>query len=46
MRNLDKNTMPLFTELMQLIEASRQRVAVAINAEITLLYWYIGKYLH
>jgi predicted nuclease of restriction endonuclease-like (RecB) superfamily len=46
MSNLDKNTLPLFTELKQLIENSRQRVAVAINAEITLLYWHIGKYLH
>lgn len=43
--NLDKNTLPLFTELKQLIEDSRQRVAVAINAEFTLLYWQIGKYL-
>jgi hypothetical protein len=31
------------TELKHLIEQSRQNVAVAVNAEITLLYWNIGK---
>jgi predicted nuclease of restriction endonuclease-like (RecB) superfamily len=31
------------TEVKQLIEQSRQNVAVAVNAEITLLYWNIGK---
>ena len=30
-------------EVKQLIEQSRQNVAVAVNAEITLLYWNIGK---
>jgi len=31
------------SEVKQLIEQSRQNVAVAVNAEITLLYWNIGK---
>jgi len=26
-----------------LIESSRQKVAVAVNSEITMLYWHIGK---
>jgi predicted nuclease of restriction endonuclease-like (RecB) superfamily len=30
-------------EVKQLIDQSRQNVAVAVNAEITLLYWTIGK---
>lgn len=46
MSSLDKNTIPLFTELKQLIENSRQRVAIAINSEITLLYWNLGKHIH
>jgi len=27
----------------QMIDASRQNVAIAVNSEITLLYWKIGK---
>jgi predicted nuclease of restriction endonuclease-like (RecB) superfamily len=33
---------PLFQEIRQLIDTAKQRAAVAINAEITLLYWQIG----
>ena len=33
----------LFQEIGQLIDAAKQRAAVAINAEITLLYWQVGK---
>jgi hypothetical protein len=32
----------LFSEIQQLIDAAKQRAAIAINAEITLLYWQIG----
>lgn len=46
MSNLGKNTLPLFTELKKLIENSRQRVAIAVNSEITLLYWNLGKHIH
>jgi predicted nuclease of restriction endonuclease-like (RecB) superfamily len=35
----------LFKNVSQLIEESRSRTAVAINSEITLLYWNIGKYI-
>ncbi|MFW0716948.1 PDDEXK nuclease domain-containing protein [Pedobacter sp. N23S346] len=34
---------PLFLTIRQLIEESKQQVAVAVNAEITLLYWKVGK---
>ena len=33
----------LFQEISQLIEVAKHRAATAINAEITLLYWQIGK---
>lgn len=32
----------LFGEIRQLIDESRQRAAVAVNAELTVLYWQIG----
>jgi predicted nuclease of restriction endonuclease-like (RecB) superfamily len=34
---------PLFQEVRQLIDAAQQRAAAAINAEITQLYWQIGR---
>jgi len=33
----------LFQDLGQLIDAAKQRAAMAVNAELTLLYWHIGK---
>ncbi|CAN5538956.1 PDDEXK nuclease domain-containing protein [soil metagenome] len=33
----------LFAEIKQLIEQSKSNVAVTVNAEITTLYWHIGK---
>lgn len=33
----------LFQEIRQLIDSAKQRAAIAINAEITRLYWQIGK---
>jgi predicted nuclease of restriction endonuclease-like (RecB) superfamily len=33
----------LGTEIKQLIEQSRQNVAVTVNAELTMLYWNVGK---
>lgn len=35
----------LFETIRQLIENNRQRVSLAVNAEITLLYWNIGKHI-
>ena len=34
---------PLLDEVRQLIDAARQRVASAVNAELTQLYWHIGR---
>jgi predicted nuclease of restriction endonuclease-like (RecB) superfamily len=42
MSDLLQPSEPLFQEIRQLIDAAKQRAAVAINTEITLLYWQIG----
>ena len=33
----------LLAEVKQLIQSAKQRAAVAVNAELTLLYWQVGK---
>ena len=33
----------LAAEVKQLIQSAKQRAVVAINAELTLLYWQVGK---
>jgi PIN domain nuclease of toxin-antitoxin system len=33
----------LFSEVRQLIDQAKQRATLAINTEITLLYWQVGK---
>ncbi len=40
--NIQETPQTLFSEIRQLIDAAKQRAAVAINAEITLLYWQVG----
>ena len=39
---LPETAQTLFSEIRQLIDVAKQRAAVAINAEITLLYWQVG----
>jgi predicted nuclease of restriction endonuclease-like (RecB) superfamily len=34
---------PLLIDIRQLIDAARQRAAVAVNAELTMLYWHVGR---
>lgn len=36
----------LLGDIRELIEASRQRTALVINAELTLLFWRIGHRIH
>lgn len=36
----------LFAEIRQLIDAAKQQAAIAVNAELTLLYWRIGQRLN
>jgi len=33
----------LVNEVRQLIDSAKQRAAVAVNAEISMLYWQVGK---
>ncbi|MGR6647385.1 DUF1016 N-terminal domain-containing protein, partial [Avibacterium paragallinarum] len=40
---LVRSEQQLVGEISQLIQASKQRVAVTVNAELTLLYWHIGQ---
>jgi predicted nuclease of restriction endonuclease-like (RecB) superfamily len=37
------NDRQLFQEIRQLIDTAKQRAAVAVNAELTLLYWQVGQ---
>ena len=39
----NSNIMPLFDDLRQIINQTRNRVAVNVNAELTLMYWHIGE---
>ncbi|MDP3189277.1 YhcG family protein [Limnobacter sp.] len=36
----------LIAELRQLIDSARRKAAVAVNAELTLLYWQVGTRIH
>lgn len=36
---------PVVVELRALIDAARTRAATAVNAELTLLYWQVGRRL-
>ncbi|MCB5228600.1 MAG: PDDEXK nuclease domain-containing protein [Candidatus Cloacimonetes bacterium] len=43
MINIQRADQILFKEVSQLIEQTKERVALEINAELSLLYWSIGK---
>ncbi|TYQ23836.1 DUF1016 domain-containing protein [Pseudanabaena sp. UWO311] len=43
--NIQEIAFVLFIEIRQLIDAAKQRAAVAINSEITLLYWQVGEHI-
>jgi predicted nuclease of restriction endonuclease-like (RecB) superfamily len=34
---------PLFNDIRSLIDSARQRAAVAVNTELTMLYWKVGR---
>ena len=40
------NNKSLLIELRTLIITSRQKIALTVNAELTILYWHIGEKLH
>ena len=39
------NQNPLFSKIATLIQESKQRVAISINSELTMLYWNIGNHI-
>jgi predicted nuclease of restriction endonuclease-like (RecB) superfamily len=43
MSDLVRQVDPLLADARQLIDAARQRAAVAVNAELTMLYWHVGR---
>ncbi|AXV82304.1 PDDEXK nuclease domain-containing protein [Ralstonia solanacearum] len=43
MSALTVNHAALVADILQLIDNARQRVALAVNAELTLLYWQVGR---
>ncbi len=43
---LEKEIQPLYEQVVSLIKKSRQKVAVFVNAEVSLLYWHIGQVIH
>ena len=43
MKPLAPQDAALVADIRQLIDSARQRAAVAVNAELTLLYWQVGR---
>lgn len=41
-----KRNTPLYEQVVSLIKESRQKVAVFVNAEVSLLYWHVGQVIH
>jgi len=41
-----KRNISLFSEIRTLIESTRQRVAASVNAELSLLYWNVGRLIN
>lgn len=39
----DLTPLPLLDEVRLLIKSARERAAIAVNAELTLLYWQVGR---
>ena len=44
-KDLEPNFTPLFSEIIRLIEESRNRTYSQINVNLTLMYWQIGKHI-
>ena len=36
----------LFVQIKQLIEQSKQQIAISVNASMSMLYWLIGKQIN
>ncbi|MDD4969501.1 MAG: DUF1016 N-terminal domain-containing protein [Paludibacter sp.] len=46
MSNLDLQKKDLLQSIVSLIDGTRERVALTVNSELTLLYWNIGKQIN
>lgn len=42
-KSAEKTDINIATDIKLLIQSAKQRAAVAVNAELTLLYWQVGK---
>lgn len=42
--NIIKQTEVLYNDISQLIDNSKQRLSIAVNTELPMLYWHIGKH--
>jgi hypothetical protein len=42
--DLNQQTESLLADITHLIDASKQRIAIAVNTELPMLYWHIGKH--
>lgn len=43
MDEIDKHAPQLYSDVCQIIEGTRSHLAVAVNAEVCLMHWHIGK---
>ena len=46
MSNIDLQKKDLIQSIVSLIDGTRERVALTVNSELTLLYWNIGKQIN
>ena len=44
--NIHQQTDTLLADISQLIDTSKQRLAIAINTELPMLYWQVGKHIN
>ena len=44
--SITASNLPIISEVAELIQLSKQRVATAVNSELTLLYWQVGNRIY
>ena len=44
--DINQQTETLFADISQLIDTSKQRLAIAVNTELPMMYWHIGKHIN
>jgi hypothetical protein len=44
--DLSQISNPLIEKIITLVENTRNKVAVYLNSETTIMYWFIGYYIH